>query len=1009
MIAAARDGLFPSASAADVSEERLRRFFTKEHRGYRARRELRESVLFAVHDLLKDSPFSRLDLISCRNLLIYLNREAQARAFDIFHFALRPEAKLFLGSSESMDDENVLFTELDKKHRLYQQRPSPRQGVPVPLGPGTLARALEAQQRGKGGPYVHGPAFTKGAAAALQRETLELQGRRVSWEELHFKLIERFAPPSLIVTRDYDIVHVSENAGRFLHFSGGEPSVNLLKVVHPMLRIELRAALFRAAQTSTPVEVFRVPLEMDGKPMTVDLRVSPAQEIAPDYLLVVFSVRENGDYDAVRQRAEAEPAVRHLEREIEQMKSRLRDTVEQYEASGEELKASNEELQAMNEELRSSAEELETSREELQSINEELTTVNQELKSKVDELGRANSDLANLMAATAIATIFLDRGLLITRYTPTAVALFRLIASDLGRPLTDLTHGLSYPELKADAESVLQTLIPVKREVSDGEGRWFLAQLQPYRTADDHIAGVVLSFVEITESRNAREALLASESRLQRALEIETVGIIFFKVDGSITGANDAFLRMSGYTRADLAAGLVRWDVMTPPEFLEQSRRAVEEYVRDGRTTPYEKQYLRKDGTRWWGVFAATRINDEEGVEFIVDVTERNEMEQALRESQERLRLIVENARDYAILSMDLDRRVTSWNSGAEQLIGYAAAEVIGQSGDLIFTPEDREAEAPEIEAAQARREGRATDERWHLRKDGSRFWGSGVMMAMHDAAGEAIGLVKIFRDQTAARQAQESLEQSRLELWHALQETEQARAEAEAAGRAKDHFLAVLSHELRTPLTPVLMAVGTLTRNKNLPPAAQEALQMIQRNVQLEAHFIDDLLDLTRISRGKLELLREPMDLHAAIHAAAEICQPDREAKTQRLELQLAAREFQLPGDFNRLQQVVWNLLKNASKFTPEGGEIRLRTRNEPGRVIIEITDSGIGFDPEDATRIFDAFAQASPEITREFGGLGLGLAISKATVEAHGGRIHAASPGAGQGATFTVELPVE
>jgi two-component system CheB/CheR fusion protein len=880
----AREGLYPLATTADVSEDRLRRFFIKERHGYRVRREIREITLFAVHDLLKDSPFSRLDLVSCRNLLIYLDRDAQKRVFEIFHFALRPGARLFLGSSESMDEESPLFVVLDKKHRLYAQRSVPHPGLPLSVDTTTLRRAIEAQEHAKTGPFTHGPAFAASSGLAVKRE-LEIEERRASWEELHFRLIERFAPPSLIVDRDYNLVHVSETAGRFLRIVGGEPSLNLLKVVHPALRVELRAALFRAAQTSATIEVFRVPIELEGEPRLIDIRVSPANEIAPDFLLVVFSPRESADVVEVKSaRLEAEPAVRFLEREVEQLKSRLRDTVEQYEASTEELKASNEELQAMNEELRSATEELETGREELQSINEELTTVNQELKGKVDELGHSNSDMQNLMAASEFAIVFLDRTLRITLYTPAAIELFHLIPGDIGRPLNDLQHELAYPEIKGDAERVLRTLVPQEREVADANGRWFLTRLLPYRSTEDQIGGVVLSFV---------------------------------------------------------------------------------------------------------------------------DITKRREAEIAMRASEERLRLVVENARDYAIFSMSLDRRITSWNAGAHRILGYTEDEAMGQMGDIIFTEEDRAAGAPEQEAATAMAEGRASDERWHLCKDGRRFWGSGVMMAMHDAQGEAIGLVKVFRDHTERLLAKKALEQ-------ALQDTEAARAEAEAAGKAKDHFLAVLSHELRTPLTPVLMSVDFLMLQPDLPPHVMEGLEMIQRNVTLESQFIDELLDLTRISRGKFELSREPLDLHEVIRLAAEVARPDIEAKSQRLNSELNAERHELIGDIKRLQQVFWNLLKNAAKFTSERGAITIRTRNEPAAphspelIVVEISDDGIGFDPEAAERIFTAFTQASEEITQKFGGLGLGLAISKATVDAHHGTLHASSAGAGQGATFTVCLPL-
>lgn len=532
-IQAARAGVFPEAISADLSEERLRKFFVKEHRGYRVRREVREVVLFATHDLLKDAPFSKLDLISCRNLLIYLNREAQARVFEIFHFALKPEGMLFLGSSESVEDGSPHFRVLDKKHRIYLRKSTARAGVPVPAGPSTLLVrqieqqvALEHAQSGARTPLVPRPIFSHPASLAIASTRVPIKDEeRVSLGELHFKLIERFGPPSVLVDQQHDIQHVSESAGRFLQIVGGAPTTNLLRLIHPMLRLELRAALFRASQSGEAAETPDVPVELEGQPRTVRIRVLPAKDLAPDYLLVTFELRALAAAPPAAAATPPEPMVQHLERELEQIKGHLRDTVEQYEASTEELKASNEELQAMNEELRSATEELETSREELQSINEELTTVNQELKNKVEELGHANSDLQNLMGATAIATVFLDRSMNIMRFTDSAAPIFNLIPGDIGRPLSDLQHRIDYPDMSGDAERVLNSLSPVEREVRGSPDRCYLARMLPYRTVDDRIAGVVLTFVDITERQRALEELTrfnkAAVGRETRMIELK--------------------------------------------------------------------------------------------------------------------------------------------------------------------------------------------------------------------------------------------------------------------------------------------------------------------------------------------------------------------------------------------------------------------------------------------------------------------------------------------------------
>jgi len=1010
-IRAGRDGVYPPAIAADVSEDRLRRFFTREARGFRIRPEIRETVVFANHDLLKDAPFSRVDLLSCRNLFIYLSREAQQRALEIVHFALRPHGRLFLGVSETIDSGEHLFRAVDKKHRIYEPR-LVRERRPPALAPeATLARSLGLHEGGAGG---HGAVSAPGRAPFLAlRPSPETLGVS-SWREVHLKLIERFAPASIVVTGDFEMVHISERAGRYLRHAGGEPTNNLLLVIDPLLTVDLRTALLRAQDGDEPVETAPIPFASDGGPGAVIVRVARADDVALGFLLVTLSP----DVDA----AAAPPAsaappeeqahVRRLQQQVDELKWHLRDATEQGTATAQELKASNEELQAMNEELRSATEELETSREELQSINEELVTVNQELKVKVDELSQSNGDLQNLMAATAIATVFLDRDLRISLFTPSAVGLFNLIDADVGRPISDLANRLEYPELNDDARAVLDSLVPIEREVRFDE-RWLLARLRAYRSGEDRISGVVLTFVDITEQRRIGDALRESESLFRTIVNQAAAGVAHTDLDGRITVANARFGLIAGHTPEALVGTSAF--ALVHPDDRARNIEAFRRMASEGTPFEMEKRYVRGDGSVVWVSNSVTAVLDAGGrptaaVAIVLDISQRRHTEQALRESEERLRLIVENAREYAIVTMDLKRRITGWNVGAESLTGWMADEAVGESADLIFIEEDRAAGAPQREAAQALAESRAADERWHRRKNGTRFWGSGVMMAMRDGESDtAIGLLKIFRDQTQARAAEQALEVSRAELVQALVDNRKARAEAEAASHAKDRFLAILSHELRTPLTPVVMALHALERNAELPASLRDTVDLIRRNVRAEVALIDDLLDVTRISSGKLELARAQTDMHEVVHAAADICAGDFAAKRQHVELALHALRHVVPGDATRLQQVVWNLLKNAAKFTPDGGEIRVVSSNVGDRFVLIVADTGIGIAGEALPSIFDAFAQEGPWVTSEFGGLGLGLAIAKATIDAHHGSLVAASAGRNQGATFTIELPLE
>ena len=372
--------------------------------------------------------------------------------------------------------------------------------------------------------------------------------------------------------------------------------------------------------------------------------------------------------------------------------------------------------------------------------------------------------------------------------------------------------------------------------------------------------------------------------------------------------------------------------------------------------------------------------------------------EAAARQHDERFRLIVESARDYAIFTFDAQRLVTSWNSGAEVITGYAPGEIIGRPMDLVYTPEDTDDEVPADEVEHAYAVGHFYNERWHRRKDGSRFWGSGIVMPLRES-GPGKGCLKILRDLTALHEA--DAERARL-----MTAEQAARREAEAANRTKDYFLATLSHELRTPLAPVQMALYLMGRTKGLPASVYEGLEMISRNVAVEVRLIGDMLDVSRIAHGKLELNSNPLDLHDCLRQALEICQEDFTAKNLQVTVALGARRHRVLGDAARLQQAFWNLLKNAAKFTPGGGEITVRSRNARKEIVVEVIDTGLGIQPEALARIFEPFEQGEPDRARQYGGLGLGLAISHAIMVAHGGQLAAESPGRNQGATFRARL---
>jgi two-component system CheB/CheR fusion protein len=485
----ARTGRYPEPLLENVSKTRLKRFFNGDDVSYAVNKDIRDLCIFSSHSVIKDPPFSRIDLISCRNLLIYFGTEFQARVLPVFHFALKPRGYLFLGTAENVSQFSDLFSPIDKKQRIFQRRDH----VTSPLQLSTFTPS------GRELPTLTDIRRSHGGMASNLRHIVEN------------RVLERFAPAHVVVNREGDILHYSARTGRYLEPAPGLPNRQLIAMARRGLRLDLRNALREATQTRRPAMRGRVSVELDDRTQLVDITVEPLGDHERDPLFLVLFADVSAPVtpndlpprdDNIRDHGS-----QHLEQELRDTRERLQATIEEYESAVEELKSSNEELQSMNEELQSTNEELETSKEELQSVNEELQTVNSELNVKVDEVDRANSDLRNVFDSTQIATIFLDHNLVIRTFTPAVAGIFNLISSDRGRPLTDIvSHLADTGTLKRDIQSVLEHGQAIERRVHKTDGTaHYLIRIFPYRGRNNVVDGVLVTFVNVTNMVKAEQ------------------------------------------------------------------------------------------------------------------------------------------------------------------------------------------------------------------------------------------------------------------------------------------------------------------------------------------------------------------------------------------------------------------------------------------------------------------------------------------------------------------------
>ncbi|HEY3153139.1 MAG TPA: CheR family methyltransferase [Candidatus Binatia bacterium] len=808
----ARHGLYAKSLAQDISRERLRRFFVEEEAGYRVVKPLREMVVFARQNLISDPPFSRLDLISCRNLLIYFEPSLQKKALPIFHYALKPEGFLFLGASESIGSFTNLFEPADKKHKIYFKKAAPIQALHLPV-------KKERGEQPSPGPRVLLP---RGNGRAELPEGLrsELNAQR----EADRVTVNQFAPPGVLINAELQILQFRGPTSAYLQPPTGKASFDVLKMAREGLMLPLRGAINKAKKENKTARTENVRVNQNGKTRKVNLEVIPLKNLRERCFLIVFEDAEKAGRPSeesveprggLRTRPASKKAesrrINALEAELSETRDYLQSIQEQHEAANEELQASNEEVQSANEELQSINEELETSKEELESANEELTTVNEEMANRNTELSRLNADLNNLHTSVNMAIVVLARNLTIRRFTAPAEKIFNLLATDVGRPLSGVRHNLlvanergsrgndgpssvttenhslntsaaptPFP-LEDFLREVIDTVSVRECEVRDKDGRWYVLRGRPYVTADNKIDSAVLVLVDIDDLKGSERKAKAARDYAEATIRTSRDPLIVLRADLRVNTANEAFYK-TFKTTPDQTKGRSIYDLGDQQWNIPKLRMLLEDILpRNSFFNDFEVTHDFPQIGRRTMLLNARRLELDDGAPAMIllaieDVTERQHADVITAS----LAAIVNSSED-AIIGKDMNGVITSWNKSAERLFGYTAQEAIGEPITMLIPP-DRQHEEPEILARLKRGESVNNFETVRLHKNGSPLEISLTISPIKDATDKVIGASKIARDISERKRAEDALRQAHAELQAHAEEL--ARFNSVAVGR---------------------------------------------------------------------------------------------------------------------------------------------------------------------------------------------------------------------------------
>ncbi len=973
----ARAGLYRQNIAEQISPDRLRRFFLKVEDGYRVDKSVRDMCVFARHNLAADPPFSQMNMVTCRNLLIYLQPILQKKIIPWLHYALQPTGFLVLGGSESAAGFPELFSVFDKKNKIYIKKAAASK---LSFDFIQTYHPAGTNQKISGGDQ----AVAKGESDAL------MEADRV--------VLENHAPVGAVINSAMEVIQFRGRPAPYLEPRPGKPTLNVLKLARNGLSIELRTLIGKSKKRWETARKDGVPFDDGGHKRVLNISVSPLGERSssePPYFLILFEdvtpswTSDKSSLRSPKRKAALESLeVKRLRRELDDAQSTLQSAIESEDSLKEAFQSANEEILSANEELQSTNEELETSKEELQSANEELNTLNAELREKNNDLQELSSDISNLLHSTRIPVVMLDRELRIRRVTPMADKLLKVVASDIGRQITDIRLNIEVPNLDAIVANVLESLLPTEREVRDRDGRWHSLAILPYRTQDDKIDGVVLALYDVDTIKRANEQLRKSTEFFRAVMDTVIQPLLVLDANLRVVAGNQRFFSCFEVGSEETLnhffyrLGGGAWNISELRSQLESvltAGRVIRDFTveHDFENIGHRSMLLNAH------LLPSTPDTPPNILIALEDITERKRAEQDMA----RLAAIVE-ASDDAIIRKNLDGVIETWNRGAERIFGYTAEEAIGQPITLLI-PRNRIDEEPEI--LERIRQGEHVDhyESIRRRKDGSLLQVSLSISPIFDKDGRVIAASKIARDITGRK----------------LSELALMKAEKlAAAGR----LAATMAHEINNPLQAVVNLIDLLAKSPHLDSNERSYTKIAA----------DELGRITHLTRQSLSFYREStlpsqVNLEETIEGLLDLYTKRINAKAISITKKYASEGLSIHSYSGEIRQVLTTLLMNAIEAVSDNGKITIclrksfawSTRPRPG-VRIVIVDNGCGIPKENASRIFDPFFTTKGEQ-----GVGLGLWVADGIISRLGGsvRMRSRTDGRQRGTFFAIFLPTQ